>query len=78
MASTTRTRILTSEKLGEFSRFRLTSIQTRFGSVEWCLTDAEIEDPETGLPAIVAQGTEAQCRAKVIAVEATYPAAWVL
>lgn len=46
---------------GAFSRFRLEEFQTRFGTVEWFLYDAETIDPETGLMTVVMQGTRSQC-----------------
>lgn len=52
-------RVLTSETLGPYSRFRLESFATRFGGVEWFVWDAE----QGAKPAIVMQGAETACRA---------------
>lgn len=40
---------------GAHSRYCAREFFTRFGTIEWHVQDAENEDPETGLPAIVRQ-----------------------
>ena len=40
---------------GPYSRYLARECVTRFGVVEWQVTDAEEEDLETGLPAVVGQ-----------------------
>lgn len=49
------TKILSSQLVGEFSRFKLDEFQTRFGTVEWIVTDAEDIDPATDLPVTIGQ-----------------------
>ena len=67
MMTNTQPAILSRELCGEFSRFCITSLHTRFGAVEWHVTDAEQIDPVCDMPAIVYQGNEAGARAYVTA-----------
>ena len=48
-------RILSSILFGDFSRYKLVEFQTRFGDVEWQVSDAETVDELTGMPAIIRQ-----------------------
>lgn len=48
-------RTLSRRFFGEFSRYRLDAFQTRFGTVEWMVFDAEVTDPVTGGPACIRQ-----------------------
>lgn len=43
---------------GEFSRFAVFAVHTRFDAVEWFVTDAETVDPVTNMHAIVAQDND--------------------
>ena len=52
------------ELFGEFSRFSVFSIHTRFDAVCWMVTDAERIDDVTGRPAVIRQ---AQSREAAIA-----------
>lgn len=40
---------------GEFCRFAVAPVHTRFDAVEWFVWDAEITDPETGLATVIRQ-----------------------
>lgn len=55
-------RVLSAQVLPRaYCRFRLEEFQSRFGDIEWFLHDAETLDPETGLIAVVMQGSRSQC-----------------
>ena len=51
---------LSSKTFGEFSRYRLDAFQTRFGTVEYFVLDAERIDALTGLPAVIRQAATAE------------------
>lgn len=40
---------------GDYSRYAVFPVYTRFEAVEWFVADAFEEDPETGLPAVIRQ-----------------------
>jgi len=40
---------------GDFSRFGVYAVHTRFDAVQWFVADANVEDPTTGLPEIIRQ-----------------------
>ena len=40
---------------GAYSRYNAREFSTRFGTVEWHVSDAETECLETGLPAVIRQ-----------------------
>jgi len=61
--SMTSPRILSSALFGAYSRYCLVEFQTRFGWVEWQVSDAETPDPVTGLSQIIRQ-----CRTREEAV----------
>ena len=42
------------EVFGEFSRFKVFAVHTRFDAVQWFVTDAEKVD-DAGLPAVIRQ-----------------------
>ena len=43
------------ELFGQFNRYAVYAIHTRFNCVEWIVTDAEKMDELTGLPSIIRQ-----------------------
>lgn len=45
-----RFKILKQEIFGKYSRYRLDICQDRFGEIVYMVFDAEVIDPETGLP----------------------------
>jgi hypothetical protein len=47
--------ILRSRCFGPFSRYRVDEFLTRFGSVEFVVTDADRPDAATGLPGVIRQ-----------------------
>lgn len=46
---------LKREYFGEFGRYCLTTLRTRFGTTAFHVTDAERIDPVTDLPAVIRQ-----------------------
>jgi hypothetical protein len=40
---------------GEFDRYALFAVHTRFDAVQWFVADAELPDPVTGKPSIIRQ-----------------------
>lgn len=48
---------LASEKVrfGEFGRFAVFAVHTRFDAVQWLVADAEVTDETTGFAAVVRQ-----------------------
>lgn len=49
---------------GEFSRYAIAAVYTRFATVEWFVWDAHTTDPVTGGPAVIRQAaTEAEALA---------------
>lgn len=47
--------VLSSRTFGDFSRYNLDECRDRFGDVTFIVTDAEVIDPVTELPAIIRQ-----------------------
>lgn len=43
------------ESFGEFSRYAVMAVHTRFDAVQWFVFDAETTDELTGLPAVIRQ-----------------------
>ena len=48
---------ITHAFFGDHSRYCLSSFRTRFGDIEFQVTDAELEDEVTGKPALIRQET---------------------
>lgn len=40
---------------GDYSRYAVFPVHTRFEAVEWFVADAEVTDEVTGLPAVIRQ-----------------------
>ena len=49
------TPVVSSRTFGEFSRYRLDVMRSRFGTLTYLVADAERLDPVTGGPAIIRQ-----------------------
>jgi hypothetical protein len=64
--------ILRSRCFGPFSRYRLDDFRTRFGTVEYIVTDAERPD-ETGRPSVIRQAaTETEAVSGLLGVREGY------